>query len=235
MRRDSAPRREAGQEVAGTLGGSSQSGGFRTTDLDNQGAFIAYGNNRQSGQLEVAGAVRGHEGNGYHNDFERETLLVRPGAPPEGFAFKASHYTHDKDGAPSEITPPLSADADKGDQDTLICAPFIFEARVARNGRGAPEEICPPLKAESGQTGKGDAAPLLANVTDGWAVRRLMPVECERLQGLPDHHTLVPWRGKPEAPDGPRYRAIGNGMPVRVMAWILGRLREPLLAYKAAS
>jgi DNA (cytosine-5)-methyltransferase 1 len=36
----SAPRREAGESVAGTLGGSSQSGGFRTTDLDNNGAFI---------------------------------------------------------------------------------------------------------------------------------------------------------------------------------------------------
>ena len=35
------PRREAGEEVAGTLGGDSQAGGFRTTDLDNNGALIA--------------------------------------------------------------------------------------------------------------------------------------------------------------------------------------------------
>jgi len=35
-------------------------------------------------------------------------------------AFKASHFTRGKDGAPSDVVPPLSADADKGDQDTLI-------------------------------------------------------------------------------------------------------------------
>jgi site-specific DNA-cytosine methylase len=39
--------------------------------------------------------------------------------------------------------------------------PMVFEARVARNGRGAPDDVCPPLKAESGETGKGDGAPLV--------------------------------------------------------------------------
>lgn len=38
---DTAPRRKAGENIAGTLGGSSQSGGFRTTDLDNSGVFIS--------------------------------------------------------------------------------------------------------------------------------------------------------------------------------------------------
>jgi hypothetical protein len=37
----------------------------------------------------------------------------------------------------------------------------VFESRFARNGRGAPEDVCPPLKAQSGETGKGDAAPLV--------------------------------------------------------------------------
>lgn len=40
-------------------------------------------------------------------------------------AFKASHYTREKDGAPNVTAPPLSADADKGDQDTLICSPEV--------------------------------------------------------------------------------------------------------------
>ena len=45
-------------------------------------------------------------------------------------------------------------------------------------------------------------------------VRRLTPLECERLQGFPDGHTLIAWKGKPaeECPDGPRYKAIGNSM-----------------------
>jgi DNA (cytosine-5)-methyltransferase 1 len=55
----------------------------------------------------------------------------------------------------------------------------------------------------------------------GMRVRRLMPVECERLQGFPDGHTAVTVRGKPAA-DGPRYKALGNSMAVPVMAW-LGR------------
>jgi DNA (cytosine-5)-methyltransferase 1 len=55
------------------------------------------------------------------------------------------------------------------------------------------------------------------------AVRRLLPVECERLQGFPDDWTLIPWRGKP-TPDGPRYKAMGNSMAVPVMRWIGQRL-----------
>lgn len=55
------------------------------------------------------------------------------------------------------------------------------------------------------------------------AVRRLTPVECERLQGFPDGHTDVPYRGKPAA-DGPRYKAIGNSMAVPCMAFIGQRI-----------
>jgi hypothetical protein len=53
-------------------------------------------------------------------------------------------------------------------------------------------------------------------------VRRLTPVECERLQGFPDNWTLIPWRKKPasECPDGPRYKALGNSMACNCMAWI---------------
>lgn len=57
-------------------------------------------------------------------------------------------------------------------------------------------------------------------------VRRLTPVECERLQGFPDNYTAIPWRGKAETPDGPRYKALGNSMAVPVMAWIGRRIQE---------
>lgn len=59
-------------------------------------------------------------------------------------------------------------------------------------------------------------------------VRRLTPRECERLQGLPDDWTLVPYRGRPadQCPDGPRYKAIGNSMCVNVMKWIGERMQE---------
>lgn len=54
-------------------------------------------------------------------------------------------------------------------------------------------------------------------------VRRLTPVECERLQGFPDGHTNVPHNGKPAA-DGPRYKAIGNSKAVPCIQWIGARL-----------
>lgn len=57
-------------------------------------------------------------------------------------------------------------------------------------------------------------------------VRRLTPVEYERLQGFPDNFTNIPYRNKPESPDGPRYKALGNSMAVPVMAWIGNRIQE---------
>jgi len=60
-------------------------------------------------------------------------------------------------------------------------------------------------------------------VSVGMAVRRLMPTECERLQGFPDNFTLVSHRNKPAA-DGPRYKALGNSMAVNVMRWIGERI-----------
>lgn len=67
-------------------------------------------------------------------------------------------------------------------------------------------------------------------------VRRLMPAECERLQGFPDDHASIAWRGKDaaECPDGPRYKAIGNSMAVPVMRWIGERIASALPVEKAA-
>jgi DNA (cytosine-5)-methyltransferase 1 len=56
-----------------------------------------------------------------------------------------------------------------------------------------------------------------------WAVRRLMPVECARLQGFPDTYLDITYRGKPAA-DGPKYKALGNSMAVNVMRWIGRRI-----------
>lgn len=73
-------------------------------------------------------------------------------------------------------------------------------------------------------------------VAQSSSVRRLTPRECERLQGLPDDWTLVPYRGKP-AEDGPRYKAIGNSMAVNCMRWIGRRiaLAEQIQASEAAA
>lgn len=60
-----------------------------------------------------------------------------------------------------------------------------------------------------------------------WAVRRLTPTECARLQGFDDNHCRIPWRGKPaeQCPDGPQYKAYGNSMSTNVMRWIGERIQ----------
>lgn len=62
-------------------------------------------------------------------------------------------------------------------------------------------------------------------IMQGMTVRRLTPLECERLQGFPDCWTDVPYKGKP-ASDSARYKALGNSMAVPVMRWIGERIRQ---------
>ena len=61
----------------------------------------------------------------------------------------------------------------------------------------------------------------VGGVINNMAVRRLTPVECERLQGFPDNYTNI----KTNCPDGPRYKALGNSMAVPVMKWIGERIQ----------
>lgn len=61
----------------------------------------------------------------------------------------------------------------------------------------------------------------------GMAVRRLTPTECERLMGIPDGYTRIPYRNKPadQCPDGPRYKALGNGWATNCAEWIGERIK----------
>jgi len=85
----------------------------------------------------------------------------------------------------------------------------------ANYSKPQPGDPCHPLAA-------GAHAPTVAQ---SMAVRRLTPVECERLQGFPDRYTDIQPKGK-ATPDGPRYKALGNSMAVPVMAWIGKRIQE---------
>ena len=70
------------------------------------------------------------------------------------------------------------------------------------------------------------SAPMIAYDGGDMVVRKLTPMECERLQGFPDDYTKVPYKGKhsDDCPDTPRYKALGNSMAVPVMRWIFERL-----------
>ena len=65
-------------------------------------------------------------------------------------------------------------------------------------------------------------------VMQSTAVRRLTPMECERLQGFTDGYTAIPWKKKSadQCPDGPRYKALGNSMAVPVMRWLGERINK---------
>ena len=93
-------------------------------------------------------------------------------------------------------------------------------------GSGNGRNLAPCLTQNYGKqpdnsdTNKG---PML--IQEGMMVRRLTPRECERLMGLEDDYTLIPYRGK-LAKDAPRYRAIGNSFPVPVVCWIAQRIQQ---------
>ena len=99
-----------------------------------------------------------------------------------------------------------------------VTAAFKGGQGSGAGGIGYSEHIAPTLSSSDG----GNRTPTLLQ---HMAVRRLTPIECERLQGFPDNHTNIPWRKKPESPDGPRYKALGNSMAVPVMQWIGKRIQ----------
>jgi len=95
------------------------------------------------------------------------------------------------------------------------------------HGVYAPAEVGPAMGASGppySRTGN-ERVETEALAIHNMAVRRLTPVECERLQGFPDNYTDIKPKGK-ETPDGPRYKALGNSMAVPVMAWIGKRINE---------
>ncbi len=111
-------------------------------------------------------------------------------------------------------------------------------AMKARDYKDATDLVCvhgtqdPCVQTECAHTlGRNNGAEN-AIVYDSMAVRRLTPIECERLQGFLDGYTAIPWRGNPanECPDGPRYKALGNSMAVPVMRWIGRQIEKSVVA-----
>lgn len=92
--------------------------------------------------------------------------------------------------------------------------------------RDAIEDRAPALRAMSpARVERPNGGGQLAFVDQDLIVRRFTPLECERLQGLPDNHTGIKWKGRPIAADGPRYRVLGNAIPVPVLQWIGRRIQ----------
>lgn len=91
---------------------------------------------------------------------------------------------------------------------------------------------CSTLKAKAGNIGNGSEC-LIAEKTIRWIVRRLTPVECERLQGFPDNYTNISdWtdsKGKKHKyADSPRYKALGNSIALPQWFWLVQKMRPYL-------
>lgn len=241
--RHSPPSREAGEKPAPTISARTKGGGGLGTDFDLDGGLVeavAYGGNRTSGPIDISPALAAHPGPHGRQSFESEAFLVQP------LAFTAKDYGGD---AQVDLSPTLRAGGHSGSHANAGVMPAVTVAIRGREGGATAElggEVATALRASQGGgdkphvlafdtynqdvaevthtlrrgSGHGDAIPAILQS----AVRRLTPVECERLQGFPDNYTRIPWRGKPaeECPDGPRYKALGNSWAVPLFAW-LGR------------
>lgn len=155
------------------------------------------------------------------------TSHANAGAPPAvayAFAENTQGEVRLQDGD-GQITGPLSTGGGKPGQGyPAIAYGFKGGQGAKAGGIRYAEEQSPTLTSASSGTN------LAPTIMQNMAVRRLTPVECERLQGFPDNHTLIGWRGKnaDECPGGPRYKAIGNSMAVPVMRWIGERIAAAL-------
>jgi site-specific DNA-cytosine methylase len=170
----------------------------------------------------------------------------------EAFIVQASELRLRGQITEKSVCPTLTADAKQGDTDPLAVHAVSFQPGnlMRKAGADPSTETFPTLTKDSGdqsphvatiyENSRRDAlriyegtSPTLQSfmgtggcnvpmVQPAMAVRRLTPVECERLQGFPDNWSRISWKGKPaeECPDGPRYKACGNSMAVPVMRWI---------------
>ena len=137
-------------------------------------------------------------------------------------AFQPRHYSGRErmGGEPSDVCHTLSAQAGQGDSSPHVAYATKLHNTGSNNAGKIFEERTTCLDANS-------PPPALLTATQ---VRRLTPVECERLMGFPDGYTAIPWRKKPasECPDGPRYKALGNSWAVPVAAWIARRIHRQI-------
>lgn len=259
VRRDTAPCRGQGQDVACTLDARTEGGGFPGSDGAAGGHVvappmwpIAYGGGRTSGAIDIAACL---VAKGQKCDFEVESFVVHGTQDPctsdiafalgrnsgqENAVFDPNQITSSSNRSqptpglchtlPASSNPPIAFSckdhgADAGELASTLRAMNYSGSHANAGGQVVicmTGDITRTLKAEgfdASEDGTGRGQPM---IPAGAGVRRLTPVECERLQRDPDNYTRIPWRGRPaeQCPDGPRYKAIGNSKAVPVVRWL---------------
>ena len=225
-----APSREKGEGVACTIKASVGTGG-----VDVEHPMVAVGSlcARTGQSISVQDAAQGHL-MAQPIALAENTIGRKPenGGNGDGFTENGPMYTLNATGVhgvaqplPFDTTQITSPQNGNNPQAGDPCHPLAAGAH--------PPAIAQPI-AFSGQMSNpqtdvdmtqtlGAKNPMA--VAQAMAVRRLTPVECERLQGFPDGYTDIQPKGK-ATPDGPRYKALGNSMAVPVMRWIGERISQ---------
>jgi DNA (cytosine-5)-methyltransferase 1 len=203
--RDITPRREAREDIAGAIGARS---------CRSIGAQDAQCGHLIQSEMTVGGGNARTLTTKTRMDAETETLIPCRGGffddVPICFEANMSLQQPSIDGVHPTLTRRHHASVAYGIQGNCI-------GRLPENGgngTGYSEDIAPTLT-------KTDQHGVMTNMS----VRRLTPIECERLQGFPDGYTDINAAGGGRTPDGPRYKALGNSMAVPVMRWIGQRIQ----------
>ncbi len=219
LRRDTSKGASKKQETAKALRGRSNSS--HREDSDN---FVTH-------SLRGEGFDASEDGTGRGTPLVVHACLAKGGAgrlDPSCETFVACTLPSSDGGVSNGMHPIIPCGTLKahhsinGNSEQVVAfLPIAIGSRArGDDGRGysRPEHLSPIA-------GTVDATKPERVLTQQMQVRRLTPLECERLQGFPDSWTAIEYRGKP-ACDGPRYKAIGNSMAVPVMRWIGRRLIE---------
>lgn len=221
------PSREARQEIAGTLDASSA----RNRGAGTNPGMITFGDEKTGGQIARCLTTRP----GMRNDGESDSFVVYGiEIGPAGGRFSDLSPTLDARSKDGPIRNQLSGAVISYGIDNNRNANEGFINALMANTGGAPEVVASfkgNASAAAGLAYSEEITPTLIARSDqiqlmqGAQIRRFTPLECERLQGFPDNYTLIPYRKK-QAADAPRYKAIGNSMPVPVMRWIGERIES---------
>jgi DNA (cytosine-5)-methyltransferase 1 len=229
----SPPRREAGQRAAPTISARTEGGGGLGTDFDLDGGLIAFGGNNTSGPIDIAAALNSKSTQ--RQDFETETLITGALACSGGHAYPG---TTAQDAGEGFLLPVAFSSKDHG-ADAGYISPTLRAMGHSGSHANAGGQVAIAFGSQmSTPHWQHDISDTLQAknpkaMSQGSAVRRLTPMECERLQGFPDDYTAIGHRKKAAA-DGPRYKALGNSMAVPVMRWIGERIAMVEAAQEAA-
>lgn len=227
LRRHPAPRREAGQGVTGTLSARTEGGGGLGTDFEPGGGLVTHALRGEGFDASEDGTGRGTPLIPAIVSQAMSSKWAKGTAGPAGPAGDEHHNLIPVPFDTKQITSAANYSSPRpGDPCHLLAAsahaPAIaFQERGRADGRsleiGGDVVYAVTAPSGGGRTHERNVP------TPGMTVRRLTPLECERLMGFPDGHTDVQHKGKP-ASDGSRYKALGNSWATNCARWIGERI-----------